>query len=315
MNTLQYLARNIKTTNTLSRNRGGFWALSLIIGVLIAACSGDSNSSTSRDQIALPGTEEFGLSKQELVESIEQVESMIATCMSEAGFEYIAADYNTVRRGMTADKSLPGLSEKRFFDLHGYGISTLYTGHPPQLADSTAPAQIGLGKQNVQIFKNLSLADQAAYNHTLFGEKSDATFAVAIETEDFSRTGGCTRAAIEQVFGSEQLSVTYNNPKDALIEQDPRMVAAIAEYAECIRAEGFDYNHEREIESDLRDRLWAITQGAPVESLSAEAQAALAELQNYERALAVVSYECEVRFLEPVEDRVERELYARRDQQ
>ena len=167
----------------------------------------------------------------------------------------------------------------------------------------------------MQTFENLSSADQVAYNQTLFGENNDASFAVAIETEDFSRTGGCTRSAIEQVFDPEQLTITYLNPKDALIEEDPRMVAASVEYGECIRDAGFEYNHEREIEPDLRDRLWEITQGASVEALSSDALTALAELQTYERALGVASFDCEVRHLEPIEDQVERELFARRDQQ
>jgi hypothetical protein len=230
--------------------------------------------------------------------------------MGEAGFEYIAVDYNTVRRGMVADKSLPGLSERQYINRYGFGISTLYTGLPPQLADVTTPAKIGLGEQNVQIFNNLSAADQVAYNRTLFGDNTDATFAVGIETEDFSRTGGCTRAAIEQVFTPEQLSITYLNPKDALIEQDPRMIAALAEFADCLRTEGFDYTYERQVEPDLKKRLYEITGDAPIESLSADAQAALKELQNKERALAVVVYNCESRILDPVEDQVERELFA-----
>jgi hypothetical protein len=90
------------------------------------------------------------------------------------------------------------------------------------------------------------------------------------------------------------------------------MITALADFTECLRAEGFDYTHEREVEPDLKRRLYEITGGAPVESLSADAQAALTELQGEERALAVVVYECEVRILEPVEDRIESELFAGR---
>ena len=50
------------------------------------------------------------------------------------------------------------------------------------------------------------------------------------------------------------------------------MIAAIAEYAKCLNETGFDYNHEKEIEPDLRDRLAQITEGAPVEALSADAR-------------------------------------------
>ncbi len=294
----------------------------LIMSILMTACGSRlksltaslnplaANQDSAASQANLPGTEEFGLSKAGLVKSIEAVESRIAKCMSDAGFEYIAVDYKTVRRGMVSDKSLPGLTEKQYIDQYGFGISTLYTGRAPQLAEATTPAKIGLGEQNIQIFKNLAPADQIAYNHTLFGDNTDATFAVAIETEDFSRTGGCTRTAIEQVFPPEQLKVTFLNPKDALIEQDPRMAAALTEFGKCMRAAGFDYSREREIEPDLKKRLYAITSGAPLEALSADARAALTELQGEERAIGAATYDCEMSILEPVESQVERELFA-----
>ena len=307
-------------------------SLSLVIGILVAACglgsmsvgpsanqpaANNGNNSTpgsdqgnSSSQVALPSTEEFGLTKKELVTSIEAVESLIAECMRAAGFEYIAVDYGTVRKGMVADKSLPGLSERGYIDRYGFGISTLYTGLSPQLADVATPAKIGLGEQNVRIFNALSPADQVAYNHTLFGDHPEATFAVALEIEDFSRTGGCTRKAIEQVFRPEQLSATYYNPKDALINQDPRMVAALAKFSDCMRAAGFDYSHPDDLEPDIRKRLDAITKGLPLEALSADALAALQKLQAEERASAVVAFDCAERYFEPVEALIEIEMYA-----
>jgi hypothetical protein len=230
--------------------------------------------------------------------------------MRDAGFKYIAVDYNTVRRGMVSDKSLPGLSERQYVDQYGYGISTLYTGLAPQLADASTPANIGLGKQNVRIFNNLSPADQIAYNRSLFGKNTDATFAVALETEDFSRIGGCTRAAIEQVFHPEQLQATYRNPLDALIENDPRMIAALTQFANCMHTAGFKYNHPIEIEADIKNRLYAITNGAPPAALSADAKTALIQLQGEERAVAAAHYNCEDNILTPVEEQIERELYA-----
>jgi hypothetical protein len=212
---------------------------------------------------------------------------------------------------MLADKSLPGLSEEEFIDQYGYGISTLYTGLGPQASDTNTPAKLGLGEQNVQIFSSLSAADQVAYNRALLGENTDATFAVALETEDFSRTGGCTRSAIEQVFAPEQLTVTYANPLDALVEQDPRMIAAFGEYSDCIREAGFDYSHPEQIEADFRSRVDAITGGDPLESLSADAQAALTELQGEERAVAAIAFTCEEEILTPVEEQILQELYAR----
>ena len=282
--------------------------LSIVFSLIFLTACGGSPSSTPSGKI--PGKEEYGMNMEQLFTAIENVEAQISKCMSDAGFEYVAADYNTVRRGMTSDKSLPGMTEGQFIDQYGYGISTLYTGLAPQLSELRTPAQIGLGEKNVQIFLNLSPADQVAYSHTLFGEHADATFAVALETEDFSRTGGCTRSAIGKFFTPEQMNASFINPFDVLVDKDPRMVAANAEYSSCLKATGFDYNHEKEIEPDLRKKLDTITGGQPLEALSSDAQSALADLQNYERALSSSATNCERKYLDPVADQVERELYS-----
>lgn len=259
------------------------------------------------------GTEEFGLSKRQLHDAVERVELLIAQCMREHGFEYVAADYLTVRKGMSADKSLPGVSEEEFIASHGFGLSTLYTGLAPQLSEGYSPAKVGLGERNVDIYKNLSPTDQTAYNRALLGENLDATFAVGIEIEDFSRCGGCTRKATEQVFKLERLKASFYNPKDALINKDPRMKAALRKYAAAMRIAGFAYDHPDQVEPDIRQRLQAITSGGsiPVARMSPEQQAGLKELQDFERRVAVLSSELQKEYFEPVELQIEREMFAR----
>jgi hypothetical protein len=258
--------------------------------------------------------EEFGLTTRELVQKIEKAEALIAECMRAQGFEYVAVDAETVRRGMQADKMLPGLDESEFIAKYGFGIATLYTGKPPQLATGYSPAKMGLGRRNVRIYQGLSPADQVAYNRVLFGENTDVTFMIGLEQENFSRTGGCTRAAVEQAFDDEQLKATYYNPMDALVAKDPRMRAALREYTARMRDAGFDADNPDTLESEIRDRLYAITGGAtvPIEGLSPEQLDALEKLQNYERRLAVTNLMVEIEVIEPVEMRVERELFARR---
>ena len=294
----------------------GLLLFGIFLLVFLSACSGlrpfvsPGSSNAPGGQGPIPGKDEFGMTRDELFTAIENVEAEISQCMREAGFEYVAVDFNTVRQGMKADKSLPGMKEEQFIEQYGYGISTLYTGRSPQLSELQTPAQIGLGEQNVQIYRNLSPADQVAYSQTLFGEHPDVTFAVALETENLSRTGGCTRSAAEKFFTPEQMSSNYLNPFDALINQDPRIVEANAKFAECLRAAGFEYNHEKDVEPDVRKKLDAITGGAPLETLSSEALAQFKELQNYERALAAAALSCEKEHLEPVAEKVEREYYA-----
>jgi hypothetical protein len=217
---------------------------------------------------------------------------------------------------MGADKTMPGLSEEEFINKYGYGLSTLYTGRPPQLAEGYSPAREGFGERNIQLYKNLSPADQVAYNRALLGENTDATFAVGLETENFSRTGGCTRKAIEQVFKPEQLKATYYNPKDALINKDPRMKAALRQYAREMRKAGFSYNHPDEVEPDIRERLAALTSGGRllVENMSPEQSAALKELQEYERRVAALDFKLAEEIFDPVEEKITRELYPRKIQ-
>jgi hypothetical protein len=234
--------------------------------------------------------------------------------MRKQGFEYLPNDYKTVRHGMVSDKSMPGMDEDEFIEQNGFGISTLYTGQPPQLNEGYSPGRIGLGERNVESFKKLSPADQAAYNRALLGNNVDATFAVALEAENFSRCGGCTLEAIKQVFKPEQLRATYYNPKDALINKDPRMRAALRTYSEKMRAAGFDYNHPDEVEADISKRLNAIVGGGtpPLDKLSPEQRMGLKKLQEYERRVAKANLKLQKEIFEPVEERIEKEIYARK---
>jgi hypothetical protein len=285
-------------------------AVATIVATLVLAGSASAQAPTGL------GTDEFGLTTKQLIQNIEKVEALIAKCMRAQGFEYIAVDYKTIRRGMSADKRLPGLGEEEFVERYGFGISTMYTGKAPQLATGYSPGKVGLGEQNVQVYQNLSAADQVAYNRALLGKNVDATFAVGLETENFSRTGGCTREAIEQVFEPEQLKATYYNPKDAAVNKDPRMKAALRQYAAEMRKAGFDYDHPDDVEIDVRERLDALTGGGtiPVDKMSSDQLAALKELQDYERRVATVNFKLAEEIFDPVEERIEKEMFARKVQ-
>lgn len=248
------------------------------------------------------GTEEFGLTMSELTERAEQVESLISQCMAEAGFEYVPVDFTTIRKAMTSDKSAPGLSGSEYLREYGHGITT---------QPDKPIVEIGLGDQNRRILDGLSETDQVAYERTLWGENTDATFAFGLESEDFSRTGGCTRSAIEQVFDPDELAATYFNPADALILLDPRAQAALDEFAACMSDAGFAYRHPDDVDIDLQLRYDTLVQGRSPDELTAVEAAELAALQEEERAVTAASDTCELRHLEPVLDRIEEEFFGR----
>lgn len=293
-----------------------FAAIIVIVALGVAAYLSffrtERPSPTPSTPLDLPGAEEFGLTKAELVQKIEATEAAIAACMQKTGFQYVPVDYLTVRKSMDADKKAAGLTDEEFRQQFGYGISTrsLSASTPPQLSGADHAATIGLGKQNVDFFTSLAPTDQAAYNRALLGENPTATFAVSLEAEDFSTTGGCTRTAVEQVFADEELRPAYVNPGDALLAQDQRVITATAKWASCMREAGFNYNNPEEIEPTLRDRLQAITGGAELVTASPDAQSALTELQGEERTIAVSDAQCEEEFIEPAVRQVETELYG-----
>jgi hypothetical protein len=264
-------------------------------------------------QTVVSGAHEFGLTEKELVQAVEKVEALIAQCMREQGFEYIAVDYQTVRKAMAAKMTLPGMKEEQFLRQHGFGISVFYTGQGPQLTSGYSPARAGLGEQNIQLYSKLSPADQVAYNRALLGEHPDATFAIALDQENFSRCRGCTRKAIEQVFKPELLDAKYVNPKDTFIRNDRRMKEALRKFAEAMRKAGYNYNDPEEIEPDLWNRLFEITGNGtiPLRQLSPEQLAALKQLQEYERRVAKISSDLKDKFIEPIEAKIEKELFAR----
>lgn len=292
-----------KTQNTSPIRR---WLLVVIaFGLTVAACGGtatpaDETASTTADGPQI-GAEEFGLTMEQLTTNIEEVEGLVGDCMREAGFEYIPVDFVTVRRAMQADKSAPGLTDDEFREQFGYGISTQF--------DKPA-VDLGLGEQNTRILDALPASDQVAYLRTLYGESEEATFAVSLEAEDFSETGGCTLTAVEQVFSEEELSATYVNPGDALIAQDPRVVSATEAWSECVGEEGFDYSNPDEIEDDIQERFDAITEGQDPETLTGSALEALTDLQGEERAVAQIDFDCAEELLEPVIEEVESEIYG-----
>ena len=247
------------------------------------------------------------------MQAIEKVEAEITRCMRAQGFEYVAVDYETVRKGMNSDKTLPGLTPPEFISKYGMGITTLYTGRAPQLETGYSPGRVGLGERNVVIFNGLRPADRVAYNRALFGANPDATFAVTLEQENFTRTAGCTRKGVETVFTPEQLSVRYYNPKDALINKDPRMKAVLRQYAQQMRKLGFDYAHPDDVAPDLRKRLDALTQSQsiPTEKMSPEQTKALKALQDYERRVSNKHHDLLDNVFDPVEEQIAKEMFAR----
>ena len=91
------------------------------------------------------------------------------------------------------------------------------------------------------------------------------------------------------------------------------MKAALRKSATGMREAGFDYDHPDDTETDVQQRLEAVvgTPPVPVDSMSPDSLGALKELQDYERRVAVKTVALKEKYFAPVEDRIEKEMFAR----
>lgn len=277
-------------------------ALAAVLAVTAVGCGTSPSQSNDTAGSAPRGApEEFGLTLSELAARIEETERLIARCMTDAGFQYLALDFVSVKKAMDSDQSAPGLTSEDYVKQFGLGITTQF---------DQPIVSFGAGPQNMAALGALPAGDQVAFRRALWGESTDWNHAHALEAEDFSETGGCTRAAAEQTYTPTDVSGGYVNPADRLLEQDPRMIAAIAQWADCMRAEGYEYDTPTQVEDDLRSRLEAVLQGQDPVSVSGATLAALTELQGEELAVAALLTSCEEEHIEPVQAAIESELYG-----
>ena len=271
----------------------------LALGVVFAGCEAATPSAADKQ---LPGIKEFGLTETEFAAHVEKVEAMIGRCMTRAGFEYVPVDVQTVELAQQYVRADPNVSRRDYHERWGYGETTRF---------DDPVRTVGLGPHNRRIFDSLSPADQVAYNRTLFGEDPDMTFVWTLDEEDFSQTGGCTREGAAAAFTKAQLLGTYVNPKDVMVESDPRIVEAVADWTQCMREAGYDgYEDQDEIMEELGDRLDELLDGDDPAQLAGERLRALKRLQAEEVAASMADLACEIKHTDAVFREVEIEVFG-----
>ncbi len=288
---------------TSSHHRRTLSALASVTALLaVTACGGTSTPDVSKtSKKSLPGIKEFGLTEEQFVDHIERTQALIAQCMSEAGFEYVPVDVKTVEAAQARVRADPGYTRRSFKEKWGLAVTTRF---------DNPVRDVGLGP-NLEIWQGLPEADAEAYARTLWGEDEHADFVFSFDEEDFTATGGCTREAVAQVFTRDQLRGTYVNPKDVLVESDPRIIEAEDKWVACMKQAGYDYEDDQDdIIDEYAERLEEITEGEDPESLTGERLTALEQLQQEEIAVSLVDLECQVKHTDDVFRKVEIEVFG-----
>lgn len=201
----------------------------------------------------------------------------------------------------------PDMSDEEFEKQFGYGITTLY-GRGTEQTDP-----------NSRIRARLGSADLRAYDLALSGANADQTFALAIDTGDFTQLGGCTKRATDEVLGGTQLLATLQRKLDELDESivtDQRMVRAVEAWMTCMRdATGESFEDSEAVEDSIMKRSEAVVGPAlPPGQVAPEGsydKAALAELQRSEVDLSTKDVACERKHITPTEEKVRTEKETR----
>src|SRR3990172_3076148 len=249
------------------------------VALTLSACGGASGS---KDEAALPGIKEFGLTEEEFAEHVEETQALIAECMAAAGFEYIPVDVKTIEAAQARVRKEPGYTRRSYKERWGLAVTTRYDN---PIRDT------GLGP-NLAIYNGLPEKDQVAYFPTLFSKNPNADFAFTLDEEDFSSTGGCTREAVSQVFTPAQLEGTYVNPKDVLIDADPRIIEAHRNWSKCMHEFGYEYEYDQdEIIEEFQERLEELLDDEDPQSLTGAPAEALRKLQQEERTGSLADLE------------------------
>jgi hypothetical protein len=301
-----------------TRRRSALAASLLLIvalGLVAAGCGGGSDLASGgqagdgkartvdESGQKLPGTKEFGLTEEEFAGHVEKVQGLIADCMAEAGFEYIPASVQQVALAQAnVRKQGSNLAKKEYKEKWGYDVTTRY---------ENKVKKIELGSRNLRYIEGLSEADKIAYERTLYGDDPNSTFAFTFDEEDFSTTGGCTRKAVEQVFTRQQLSANYEHPKDVLIEADPRVVEANANWVACMQAHGYDgYLDQDEIIEEFEERFDALVGDQDPRTLRGAKLQKLKQMQREEIAISLADLDCQIKHLDSVIREVEIEVFG-----
>jgi hypothetical protein len=280
------------------------WAVAAAVAataLTAAACGGGAAAGEGTSERKLPGILEFGLTEEEFTDHVERTQQLIAGCMADAGFEYIPVDVKTIKAAQARVRTEPGYTRRTYKEKWGLGVTTRF---------DNPVRDTGLGP-NLEIYQNMPEAEKLAYERTLWGENPDADFAFTLDEEDFSETGGCTRTAVAQVFTPAQIKGSYVNPKDVLVDQDPRITEARNRWSECMHAKGYEYEGDQdEIIEELQDRLADLTEGDDPATLTGQRAAALERLQQEEIALSLADLECQIRHTDEVYRQVEFEVFG-----
>lgn len=298
--------------------------LSGALALCLAGCVNSPEPAASTEPTLGPLEELFNSiygnwSDESASAEMTQVEEIIATCMTELGFEYTPVDYSEV--GEDAPDAEYGTRE--FAERYGYGATTAPWGTDEPEQEWVDP--------NAEYTATLSSAQQEAYWTALYG----ATAAPEAPQEDLEynwEDGGCQGQAQQEVYSDQN---AFEDERFLALQEeleqmwltageDPRLAELERRWASCMADAGYPdlaavadaANSIHAAVNAVWEQVWAGLPPEPTEvdydAAERTAQEQIAAITEREIATAVADVTCRERV---DYDNVQRQISAEHQQQ
>ncbi len=280
----------------MSRSLASF-AMVGAVALTLSACSALPGAS-ELDPAKSPLSEYFsaiygdGSDESEWQDKQNQVEELVAECMTEEGFEYVPVDYSQ-QGGSSFSGAEWKPEDEEWVAQYGYGFVN-YPGRTdePVIDDEWVDP-------NQDYVMSLSESEQAAYYETLYGPGPTEDQLNEDGSYEYNwEEAGCQGAASNEVYGSDPFQDEKHKPvQEAMtamyenIQKDPRMVALDAEWASCMADGGFtEYTSKMDAQNKFIDELNAFYESKPEGAQPDDPE--LKELGEREIKVAVADLAC-----------------------
>ncbi|MCC2309748.1 hypothetical protein [Cellulomonas chengniuliangii] len=214
-------------------------------------------------------------------------ENLIASCMQEAGFEYIPREISSADYG-DDDETFEFTED--YAAREGYGYSS-----PEPESDDAEPVD-----PNADYLAAMSESERAAYELALWGEQDEPIDDEAEYEWDWTKAG-CSGKASNEAWAASPMAAFEDPAYADLNEQisrlydeayaDPKIAAVDATWSACMNEAGYDFAQVLDANNSFADQYSALWQAADPEA--GTDKAAEAALREREVATAVADARCQ----------------------
>ncbi|KGJ72336.1 hypothetical protein GY21_16095 [Cryobacterium roopkundense] len=270
-------------------------AVAAFLSLTLAGCGAEKPAATL-DQAESPlstymSVMNEGYDEDSMLAQQQEQEELIASCMSQEGFDYVPVDSSQYSGMMSSDDGTEYGTEKWVAE-NGYGMSQ----SPEQMAAQQEQSQEFIDP-NQDYVMSLSEGEQTAYYEVLSGvQPTEEEMGEDGSYEYNWETAGCQGFASHEVSGdqpSQEEHAALFEAMSAMYEtaqSSPTLVKLDSEWAACMADAGYATFTKK---ADAQDSIMN-EQNAMYESQSetGPTDTVLAEMREKELALAMVDFTC-----------------------